>query len=86
MVKLILRKTHPQRLAFNMLWCALLLWPFGTLPRETISGFFGRCAAVHPIARSIAALIDWMHPNEPDHCRETARMERDARIALEYHT
>ena len=86
MVRAILRATHAQRLALNMLWCAFLLWPFGTLPRETISGFFGRCArSGSATAHRIAVLIDWMHPHEPHHCAETARMERDARIALEYH-
>lgn len=73
--------TRAQRLALNMFWCAFLLWPFGTLPRETISGFFGRRSPGGAITR----VIDWLHPHEPNHCRETARMERDARIALEYH-
>lgn len=86
MVATIWRVTRAQRLAFNMLWCSLLLWPWGTLPRETISGFFGRQdSAGKRWAAAIARLIDWLHPHEPNHCAETARMERDARIALEYH-
>lgn len=80
------RVTRAQRLAFNMLWCSLLLWPWGTLPRETISGFFGRKdLAGSKTAHRIVIFIDWLHPHEPRHCAETARMERDARIALEYH-
>lgn len=86
MVLRIWRATHAQRLAFNMLWCSLLLWPWGTLPRETISGFFGRRAlAGSKVARRIAASIDFIHPHEPNHCGETARMEYGARVALEYH-
>ena len=80
------KATRAQRLAFNMLWCSLLLWPWGTLPRETISGFFGRKSrAGVKLAKRIADFIDWMHPHEPEHCAETARMEYDARVALEYH-
>jgi hypothetical protein len=70
-----------------MLWCALLLWPWGTLPRETISGFFGRKAlSGSRVAKIIVAFIDYLHPLEWHHCYETARMEYDARVALEYHS
>lgn len=86
MVVTIWRATHAQRLAFNMLWCSLLLWPWGTLPRETISGFFGRSAA-GPARwpKRVAAFIDWLHPHEPNHCAVTAQMEHDARVCLQYH-
>lgn len=81
------RGTHTQRIAFNMLWCALLLWPWHPWPRETISGFFGRHSyAGNPLAQRIARFIDWLHPHEPNHCYVTATMEHNARIALEYHT
>jgi hypothetical protein len=79
------RITHAQRLAFNMLWCSLLLWPWGTLPRETISGFFGRKSLEGSrIAARFANFIDWMHPHEPRHCMVTAGMEYEARVALQY--
>lgn len=81
-----LRPLHAQRIALNMLWCSLLFWPWGTWPRETISGFFGRKALYGSrVAQHIVAIIDWMHPNETAHCYETACMEHWARIALEYH-
>lgn len=74
-----------QRIAVNMLCCAFLLWPWGTLRRETISGFFGRRAAQGSrIASIVARGIDLLHPHEPDHCAVTARMEADARTSLEY--
>jgi len=77
---------HAQRLAFNMLFCSLLLWPWAPLPRETISGFFGRSAANGArCSKLIAAFIDWMHPREPNHCAVTAQMEYDARVCLMYH-
>ena len=85
MVKIILRRTHPQRLALNMFWCAFLLWPWGTLQRETISGFFGRRARDGgAIAPRIAAFIDWLHPNDTDHCAYIARIEAQARAVLDY--
>lgn len=85
MVMKLWRATRAQRLAFNMLWCSLLLWPWGTLPRETISGFFGRNARHSKLCLRIARAIDWIHPHEPQHCYVTAVMEYNARVALEYH-
>ena len=82
-----LRPFHAQRIALNMLWCSLLFWPWGTWPRETISGFFGRKALSGSLfAQCIVEVIDWLHPGEIAHCYETAYMEYEARIALEYHT
>jgi hypothetical protein len=79
------RKLHAQRLALNMLWCAFLLWPFGSLPRETISGFFGRKSLEGSrIAALCANFIDRLHPHEPRHCNVTAGMEYEARVALQY--
>ena len=84
MVKRILKHTRGQRLAFNMLWCALLLWPWKPLLRETISGFIGRKAATtgKPVWRRLAHFIDWMHPGEPDHCAVTWRYEESGRRAI----
>lgn len=66
-----------------MFCCAVLFAPFGVLPRETISGFIGRRAGQgHPWAKSIEAFIDWLHPHEPHHCRETAFIEASARVIL----
>jgi hypothetical protein len=68
-----------------MLWCAFLLFPFGSLPRETISGFFGRKSLEGSrTAALFANLIDRMHPREPRHCTVTADMEYEARVALQY--
>jgi hypothetical protein len=79
-------RLHAQRLALNMFSCAFFLWPWGSLPRETISGFFGRKAQCgSPVARFVARCIDAMHPLEPNHCAATAQMEYDARVCLMYH-
>jgi hypothetical protein len=64
-----------------MLWCALLLWPFDTMPRETISGFLGRNVSNGRFKR-LAAFVDWLHPHEVDHCIATAILEAKAREAL----
>jgi hypothetical protein len=64
-----------------MLWCALLLWPFKTMPRETFSGFLGRNAA-NGRFRLFAALVDWFHPREKEHCLTIAILEAKAREAL----
>jgi hypothetical protein len=72
-----------QRLALNMFWCAFLLWPWGVLPRETISGFFGRRQGGESrVATSIANLIDWLHPHERLHCFSTFALENEARKIL----
>ncbi len=71
-----------QRLALNMFWCAFLLGPFGTLPRETISGFFGRRSFTSRFAFRVARFIDWLHPHEYRHCVETYVLERAARAIL----
>lgn len=75
------RTVYHLRLAFNMLWCALLLWPFKTMPRETISGFLGRNFANGRFVM-LARFVDWMHPHEADHCISTAILEAKAREAL----
>lgn len=83
MVKVIWRKARNVRLAINMLTCALLLTPFGSLPRETISGFFGRNGANgRPFAKRVARFIDSLHPREAEHCLETAELEAGARAIL----
>ena len=75
------RAIYHLRLALNMLWCALLLWPFKTMPRETVSGFLGRNYANGRFVR-LAKFVDWVHPNETDHCINTAILEAKAREAL----
>jgi hypothetical protein len=68
--------------AGNMLVCAVVMAPWA-LPRETISGFFGRLRIEgRLIGRIGAAIIDLFHWWEPDHCRVTARQEHEARRAL----
>ena len=84
MVKKIWAATKNQRIALNMLTVALLLWPFGTLPRETISGFLGRKAPTSPLVTLLAAGVDWLCRHEPNHCAVTAEQESDARFALRY--
>jgi hypothetical protein len=64
-----------------MLWCALLLWPFQTMPRETVSGFLGRNYA-NGRFKLIVRIVDVLHPNEVDHCINTAVLEARAREAL----
>lgn len=77
------RVIYHLRLAFNMLWCASLLWPFGTMPRETISGFIGRSSANGVRwAQRAERFIDWLHPMEVNHCLRIARMEAAAREVL----
>ena len=75
------RVIYHLRLAFNMLWCALLLWPWGTMPRETISGFLGRNYANGRFV-TLARFVDWLHPHESEHCIKIATMEAAAREAL----
>ncbi len=65
-------------IAVNMLLASLLP---GGLPRETISGRVGRCWPDTRLSRA----IDLFHPWEPDHCRLTARQERNVRRAMCYH-
>lgn len=75
------RTVYHIRLALNMLWCALLLWPFKTMPRETISGFLGRNYANGRFVL-FARFVDWLHPHEVEHCISTAILEARAREAL----
>lgn len=73
-------------LGCNMLLCALLFAPWA-MPRETISGLMGRWATHESgrrgrFARMMAAMIDFIHFWEPDHCRLTYRLETEAREKL----
>lgn len=64
--------------AVDMLLCAVLLAPFGSLPRETISGFIGRQALMNKKPMIvIAKTIDWF-ARERGHCGEAAMAESDA--------
>jgi len=51
------------------------------MPRETISGFLGRNFANGRFVR-IARFVDWIHPDETDHCLSTAILEAKAREEL----
>lgn len=76
--------TKPIRIAFNMLCCATIFWWAGVMPRETISGLFGR-KAQHTSRFWIYGerFIDWMHSGrEENHCRETWLSERHMRKAM----
>lgn len=83
-------KTKPIRVSFNMFCCATLFCWAGVLPRETISGLFGRKVGIdadvpyHRIKywRAGMAFIDRLHPHEEDHCVETAECERRMREEL----
>ena len=77
-------KTKPIRVSFNMFCCATLFFWAGVLPRETISGLFGRKAYKHKRGIWIhgARFIDVLHTNEPDHCVETAICEARMREEL----
>lgn len=85
MVARIWQALRPIRVSVNMLCCATLFCWAGVLPRETISGLFGRLgyskgrAAFWRIGRKA---IDLLHPHEPDHCVETAVCESRMRSAL----
>lgn len=69
-------------LVCNMALCQILFFPWAK-PRETISGFVGRHAMTGCRIASLAARwIDKTHPWEPDHCRVTARQERECRAIL----
>lgn len=82
-------RTKPIRVAFNMLCCAVFFCWARPEPRETISGLFGRkCRSPGTGVRKRfwnfgLELIDSMH-DEPDHCRETAFLEYEARRILGY--
>lgn len=85
MVKLIWKATKAQRVAINMATCAFLLWPFGTKPRETISGFLGRKSLEGSLwAANLAVVVDWLCRDEFAHCFETALQEYEARAKLGY--
>jgi hypothetical protein len=71
-----------QRLALNMFWCAFLLWYWHPLPRETISGFFGRNSNGTNFASRIERFIDWLHPHEKLHCLDTYILEKQIRMVL----
>jgi hypothetical protein len=66
-----------------MFTCAVLCAPWGVLPRETISGFFGRkMVAGSDFAAFMVDFIDTLHPSEQNHCVETYRCEQRMRQAL----
>lgn len=79
--------TKPVRVSFNMFCCATLFCWAGVLPRETISGLFGRKAykARGPLAgfwRFGERFIDRLHKHEDKHCLDTWHCERRMREEL----
>lgn len=76
------QRTFKLRVAINMLVCAIVFGAFGSLPRETISGFLGRKGAPSIGKRPfpwywLMALVDKLHKNETSHCY-TVACEEDA--------
>lgn len=67
--------------AANMLLCALLFSPWA-LPRETVSGLLGRYSGTNALARIGAACVNLLYWWHPDHCRDIARIEAEARKVL----
>jgi hypothetical protein len=87
-MRTIWKRTFKLRVAFNMAVCALLLGAFGSLPRETISGFLGRkyLSAARWGEASVwvvlARLVDALHPWEKRHCARVAREEHAGWLAM----
>jgi nicotinamidase-related amidase len=66
-----------------MFCCATLFFWAGVLPRETISGLFGRKGYTATFWRMGRQFIDWLHTgHEFDHCVETAVCEARMREEL----
>jgi hypothetical protein len=76
-----LRPLFVLYVAANMLACAVVFWPWA-LPRETVSGLLGRYAESNAVARYAAAVVDLLYWWHPDHCRDIARIEAEARRTL----
>jgi hypothetical protein len=84
-MRTIWKRTFKLRVAFNMAVCALLLGAFGSLPRETISGFLGRKGLTSRSSHTwyrLMRLVDWLHPNERMHCARVAREEHAGWLAM----
>jgi hypothetical protein len=78
-------KFFKLRVAINMLVCALVFGAFGSLPRETISGFLGRRGM--DVSRSavwelLMMLVDALHPHEKGHCQRVAAEELEGWMAM----
>lgn len=78
-MRTIWQRTFKVRVALNMLFCVLMFGWFGSLPRETISGFLGRTAVDFWGSRNwqyyLMRAVDALHINERGHCRRVAREE-----------
>jgi hypothetical protein len=84
MVRLIWLRTHNFRLALNMLFCSVAFAPWGTLARETISGFLGR-NELTPLFGWLADIVDRHFERkhgEIEHCATTYVLEEQARKIL----
>jgi hypothetical protein len=73
-------------LAANMATCAIV-FAFWAMPRETISGLFGRWRLTERGAKRLigaagSLIADVLYFWEPDHCAEVYRIEKRAREIL----
>jgi hypothetical protein len=79
------QRTFKLRVAINMLFCAFVLGAFGSVPRETISGFLGRRGM--DVSRSavwywLMRFVDALHPHESGHCQRVAAEELEGWMAM----
>ncbi len=84
MVRVMWQRAFKFRVAVNMLTCVLLFGWFGSLPRETISGFLGRMRAksrageASTVWTTLAELVNLLHWTEVAHCERVAYEEKVA--------
>lgn len=81
-MRTIWQRTFKFRVAFNMLFCVLIFGWFGSLPRETISGFLGRKEFDHWVWGLLARAVDALHFDEDGHCERVACEEEDGWRAM----
>lgn len=68
-------------IAFNMLWTSILFFGIAR-QRESTSSLVGRYAKRgNRVALIAEKVINWLHPDEPDHCRVTNADEDEVREA-----
>jgi hypothetical protein len=86
LIRAICRQAFVVYVAINMALCSVVFAPWA-MPRETISGLLGRWLLTETgikraVAVVIGALVDSLYFWEPDHCRETYKIEKRAREIL----
>ena len=65
-----------------MMTCSVVFFPWA-LPRETVSGFVGRCKLNgRRIAVPLAKVIDAIYHWEPNHCEVIALQELEMRKTI----